>query len=177
MCSKIDHPAGSVSERSHVILAKNALSPCRRRVRVDRQPSRRHFLSRVVRDRSPLCARCRRRLPPPTPRPPRARPWRRRRSSSSARRRRRPRRKPRLRRKRRSSRRGRFAASPAGPSPSGWCSTPPSSSSPPRGRGYVPRRYRRPPAPSKGVGDRGNPSEPLDTTADPRRASLSFSNP
>ena len=54
---------------------------------------------------------------------------------------------------------------------------PPSSSSPPRGRGYVPRRYRRPPAPSKGVGDRGNPSEPLDATADPRRASLSFSIP
>ena len=119
---------------------------CRRRVfRVDRHPSRRHFLSRVVRDRSPLCARCRRRLPPPTPRPPRARPLKKRRSSSSARRRRRPRNRPRLRRKRRSSRRGRFAASPAGPSPSGWCSTLPSSSSPPQERGYVPNRFRIPP--------------------------------
>lgn len=54
---------------------------------------------------------------------------------------------------------------------------PPVELEPPSGTRVRATPLSAPPAPSKGVGDRGNPSEPLDATADPRRASLSLSNP
>ena len=125
-----------------------------------------HFLSRVVRDRSPLCARCRRRLPPPTPRPPRARPWEKTEKQLKREAEKKAKKEAEAAKKAAKLAARQVRGQPGGTITVGVVQHPPVELEPPSGTRYVPRRYRRP----RAVERRRRPREPLGTPRHDRRS-------